>query len=156
MVKKLIWTAIGFVILALAFGMFSVLFMGPSDQEMIAETITEATDAAREGRPSPVLDSLSKDFDYGGELASRFDVSKVVKESKPDLTVLDVNPTITGDTATVVSDVRVNAQIYGFAIDQTIPSVRISLERETGTKWLVIPAPKWRITKVEAEGLPRY
>lgn len=149
--------ALGAVIVLTLVGIWvQAAFFGPSDRTLIMEALDEATTAAKEGRPSPVLERLSSQFNYGDYAPARFDIAKVIRDSKPDITILNKEPNIQGDTATVVSDVRLVMAYIGQSMDTTVPQVTITLRHENAMSYLVIPTKKWRITEVQASALPSY
>ncbi len=151
MAKKILF---GVIALAAVLFFSSGYLFNPSDEAQVKATLQEALSAAGEGKPSPVLESLSFRFDYGGEEPSRIDIAKVVRQAKPKLTALSVNPEIEGQTATVTTAIDAKLDYMGFSIDQTVPNVTIKFEKQVGTKWLVVPQPKWRIISVDSPNLP--
>jgi hypothetical protein len=126
------------------------------DQQLIQAALTESTQAAAEGKPSDVLKYLSKSFTYGGEATSTYDISKVIHNSKPKITIITINPMIDGENAVVKTPVDVQIDYMGLNINNTIPNVVINLKKETGYKWIFVPEPRWRVVSVEAEALPNY
>ncbi|MBV6457774.1 MAG: hypothetical protein HONBIEJF_00894 [Fimbriimonadaceae bacterium] len=130
-------------------------FRGPSDRELIDQAITESTRAGREGRPGGVLEYLSKSLkvnqiEYSG---SRFDISRFVRESRPDVQldnrVVEVDEA--AGTAIVTASAKVSASIFGMGeISREIDKVRVHLERQDSRKWLLFPAKIWRIVSVDA------
>ncbi len=153
---KKIGIGVGLALL-LVFGLASLvsLWFGPSDEELVKASILASTQAAADGQSSEVLDGLSKKFSFGDELPNRFDISKVIKNSKPKISVLEVNPRVDGDLAEVISDVMVEGDFMGFPINQTFENVTITLKKETGFVG-ILPKKKWRISRVDAENLPTY
>ncbi|MCB0826575.1 MAG: hypothetical protein KDC26_10325 [Armatimonadetes bacterium] len=154
--KKLILPAIAVLILSVVGTIAYQYFTRPSDRILIQESLDETIMAAKEGRPSPVLDGLSKKFTFGDESPLRMDISKVVREAKPDIVVLNPEPTITGDEATIISDVTVKGNYMTMPIGSTFTDVKIVFKRETSNRYLVVPWSKWRIISVEAQNLPSY
>lgn len=134
----------------------SGFLFAPKDQDLITAALRESTAAAAKGEPSDVLRYLSKSFTYGGEATSTYDISKVIHNAKPQLTILETKADIKGETATVQTPVDVKLNYMGLDINQTIPRVSIELKKETGFKWLFVPEPRWRIISVSAESLPNY
>lgn len=149
--KKLL---IALPVLALIGLLVSGYIFAPNDKQLIQRALDESTAAAREGKPSPVLEHLSNSFTVSDQPTSSIDVSKLIKQSKPVIVILNPAPQIDGETATVVSPVAVTINYLGFDLDQTLPRVTIGLKKEMGFKWLIVPEPRWRITSVNAEGLP--
>lgn len=150
--KKVIWASVAVILVAVLVKVFA---FGPSDKEMIQAALDESLSAARDGKPSPVLDYLSSQFEINGQrIADRPEIARVVRTARPKITVQNREPQIMGDTATIVSSVQVDADYLGFTMNQTIPNVTIRFKKESGTRYVVVPYPKWRIIGVEAEGLP--
>ncbi len=141
-------------VLALVAFVASGFLFAPSDQEQISKALNDSAAAARRGEPSEVFKYLSRNFTYGGEETNTFDISKVIHQSKPQITIIQTKAEITGETATVRTPVDVQVDFAGLNINRTIPGVNISLKKETGFKWLIVPEPRWRIVAVEAESLP--
>ncbi len=129
----------------------------PSDEELIRQAITDATQAGREGKPGPVLDYLSKAFSFNGvPMMDRAEISKYVRLARPEIEFGDYEPVIVEDDAVVVTDVHVKFAFQGAGMDQTVPDVQVRLARESGLRWLVLPGKKWRITEVTAPELADY
>lgn len=129
----------------------TVLFIvtAPSDEDLIRAALEESVQASREGRPSVVLDHLSRSLTFNEvPVGSRADIAEFVRKSKPDIELGPVEPVIEGDVATVVTSVRFNVSFLGYSRDQTVPQVQIRLARTTGVRWLLFPGTKWRISEV--------
>jgi hypothetical protein len=123
---------------------------GPSDRELIKEAVRESIEASKDGRPGGVLEYLSSGFEINDQAPGRFDISKFVRESRPDVEVLNLEPVITGNDATIRSSVRVRMKFMGQDFDQTFEDVTIVLRREPARRYLVIPSSQWRIVQVQA------
>lgn len=146
---------IGAVVLAVAAIAIQIFAFGPSDKQMIQSALDESLLAAREGRPSPVLEYLSRNFEINGQrMSERPEIAKAVQMAKPEITVMNREPQITDSTATINSSVKVKLDYMGLNIDQTFENVTITFTKESGTRMLVVPYPKWRISGVSAAGLP--
>lgn len=141
-------------VLALIGVLVSGYIFAPNDKELIQRALDESTAAAKAGKPSPVLDHLSKSFTYGGEATSSYDISKLIHQAKPEIVILNPSAQIEGESARVVSPVQVTVNYMGLDIDNTFPEVNIELKKENGFKWLFVPEPRWRITSVSAQSLP--
>lgn len=136
-----------------------VLFFAtsPSDDELIRQAINESTEASREGKAGSVLDHLSRSLTFNGNaIADRGEIAKYVRLASPDVSFSSYQPIIDGDTATVKADVAINIDYQGMHMDQIVPGVEVSLARETGFRWVVFPASKWRITSVSAPDLSSF
>jgi hypothetical protein len=137
----------------------TVLFLvtAPSDEQLIREAIEESTTAASEGRPSEVLDYLSRNLTFNGQpIFERDEIAKWVRLAKPEVAFADYSPAINGDQATVVADVNVKFNFQGYNVDQVVPGVEVKLARESGLRWLVLPGAQWRITDVSAPDLAQF
>lgn len=154
MMGKKIAVVVGLLGLVLFFA--SGYLFAPPDRVLIQQSLNRAVDAARAGQPSPVLDKLSAKFSYGGEWTNRGEIAKVIRQARPEISVLKTDPVVAGNTATIVSPVSLRVNYMGIGVDSTLPEVTIRFEKETGTKWILVPEPRWRITAVEAEALPDY
>lgn len=131
--------------LGVAFGFGA--FGGKSDKELIQVALDEAIQASKEGRPGGVLDFISRRFEVNGEQYATRDISKTIKDMKPDVEISNPEPTISGDTATITSPVRLSVSLPPVGMD--LNQVEIHFAKEMGTKWLVFPTKKWRMTKVD-------
>ena len=150
--KKVIFGAVAVVVVVALVRLFA---FGPSDKQMIQAALDESIQAARDGQSSPVLENISRSFEVNGEkVADRPEIAKMVRSAKPRLKVLNREPQISGDTATIISPVEVDIDYLTFKMNQTIPNVKITFAKESGTRYLVVPYPAWRIVSVEAEGVP--
>lgn len=154
MSKKIFGAVAGLAVLGLAGAVVNSLFFGPSDEQLIQETLLEATEAARKGEASPVLDSLSRNFEYGDMVPVKMDVAKVIREARPEMILLEPSTKIDGERALVETDIQLTVEFMGMPISQTVPDVAIELKKETSFSG-VLPKPKWRVTKVTAENLPQ-
>jgi len=145
-IRAFLAAAIGLVIalgLASGFGLFG----GPSDRELIEIALKDAIQASREGRPGGVLDFISKRFEVNGEQYGTRDISNTIKDMRPDVEIERPAPTITGDSATITSPVRLSVSLP--PVGMNISSVTIHFARENGTNWLIFPTKKWRMVRIE-------
>ena len=102
------------LLIALAAIRLGLLSSGPTDKEAIKTALEEATQAAKEGRPGPVLDFVSAELRVNDvEEIDRAQIAKVVKESHPEVTVENQEAIVGGDMATIETPVRVSAQFMG-------------------------------------------
>ena len=134
----------------------TILFVvtAPSDEELIRTALAESVQASRDGRPSELLNHMSRSLTLNGiQGVSRSDIAEYVRTIKPDIDLGSFEPVIEGDAATVVTDVRVNGTFFNFTVDQTVPGVQIKLAKEPGTRWLLLPGARWRITEITVPGL---
>jgi len=146
MARKLI---IGVLVVAVLALLVRVFAFGPSDSELIKESLKRSTEAARRGEASAVMDRLSRSLSYNeSPVGDRNDIVKVIRLSKPEVTLGDVNPKIDGNTAVVTTSAHVKIEYSALNMNQDIPKVTIKLQKETSFKYLIVPTPKWRITEV--------
>lgn len=127
------------------------LLFGPSDRQLIDAAVKESVLASREGRPGGVLEYLSNSFTLNSESGlDRKEISRFIKSGKPEVVIRNPEPVISGETAEIVTPVHVKFDYLAFKYDQEIPKVVIQLQKESATKWLVIPTKTWKIVSVTA------
>jgi hypothetical protein len=125
------------------------LFNGPTDEEMILEVLQQSADASEAGQPGGVLDALSRTITYNGRpVSDRSEVAEFIKTSHPSIDFLDLRTTIEEDEANVLADIELG-MAGGLGPKFNLNGVEIRLAKETGTKWLIIPTPKWRIVEIK-------
>ena len=135
----------------LAGAMLVPFVFGPSDKQLIKEALDVSIKASREGRPGGVMEHLSHSLKYNEEqVGDRTSVADYVKRARPDVIIQDPRPTISGDTAIIVSPVTVKMEMGPVSFPIQIERAVITLSKETGRKFLVFPAPVWRITSIKA------
>lgn len=135
------------VLLFLAFGLLDKR----SDRQLIQEALNESIRASKEGRPGSVLEYLSKSLTFNSEQAgNRQEIGKFIRASRPDVFLQNREPIVRGDTAQLVTPVRIKMSLLGASLDRTIPNVTITLSKEGATKWLIFPTARWRVTNVDA------
>ncbi len=126
-----------------------------NDRDQILAAVAESAKAARDGRSNPVMDNLSKNLNFNSDAnPDRNEISKMIRQSHPDFTVLNTDPKVDGDHATLSGPVKVDVTYLGFDLHNTLPSVTLKFTKESGTIYGFLPAAKWRIVGVESEGLP--
>ena len=129
---------IGAAVLAVLAVLVKVFAFGPDDKQMIQAALDESLAAAKDGKPSPVLDYLSSKFEINGErMADRPEIARIVRTARPDIKVQTREPQISGDTAVIVSSVNVDADYLSFSMNQTIPNVKIKFAKESDRKSVV-------------------
>ncbi len=141
-------------LLALGFlgGVFAKMWFDvPSDETLIKEAIAEAVRNGKEGKPGGVLDYLSGDFNIQGFSPSSGDVKDFVKSRKPDVEILEPTPDIRGEVAQIISPVKISIGVGNLGWNQTVNDVKIELRKESGLKYGVFSAPRWKIVRVSAE-----
>lgn len=129
-----------------------VVLSAPNDRQLIQEAIDESIQASQEGKPGGVLEYLSNSLTYNNVPAgNRREIGEFIKTFKPKVTVLEPEPTIDGNTATIVSPVELALGVGPISKPFTIEQVRITLRKETGTRYGILPWAKWRVSDVVAE-----
>lgn len=150
MAKKV---AAGLVLVALiALGLGAYL-SGPSDEQLVREALQDSIEASRNGQPGGVLEHLSRSLTFNEvPVESRQDVANFIRNSRPSVELLTSDPPIRfeGSTAEMVADFHVAVAFGMVSIDQSIRGVVVRFRRESGTRWLVLPASRWRIAEVSA------
>lgn len=123
------------------------------DKTKIQQALRDSLEASRKGEAGKVLDALSSKLSVNGQEASGFgsQIASFIRKQKPDITVTNQVPIITGDEARITSPVRVQVSLPIFG-DQsvTVKDVVMVFHKETAHEYLVIPVTKWRLTEVEA------
>lgn len=130
------------------------LLFGPKDQALIEEALDESIRASRQGSAGGVLDYLSRNLTYDGmPVGNKQDIARVVRSMRPDIVVLDRQVQMEGEnTAKIVSPVTFKPAMQKEGEPTRIDNVTIVFRKESGTRWGVIPYPKWRIVEVRADG----
>lgn len=123
------------------------------DKSKIQQALRDSLEASRKGEAGKVLDSLSSKLSFNGEEASGMGskIAGFIRNQKPDITVSNQVPIITGDEARITSPVRmqVSVPILGDK-SVTVKDVVMVFHKETAREYLVIPVTKWRLTEVQA------
>lgn len=118
------------------------------DQILIERALEESIKASREGRPGSVLDLLSQQFKVNdGEMMSRMDIAKAIRDYKPEVTLGSKVARVQGDAAAIVTPVTLTTPAP-FTLSFTVPEATLEFQKESGVKWLIIPEKRWRLTKV--------
>jgi hypothetical protein len=142
-------------------GVFLVLLVGgrvmvgmahqESDKSLIQKALAESIKASREGRAGGVMDKLSSQLKFNGSdygSAGR-DISRFIRDSRPDITVENDDPVISGDEGTIVSPVDLKLSMLGQSLDRHLKKVTMVFRKEDARDWLVIPVRKWKLAEVE-------
>ncbi len=153
--KKILGVTAGVVVLLVA-GRVAIGFLNqPDDKTLILQAVKDAQQASKEGRPGGVLDFLSKSLNVNGEAAGGYgsEISKFIKNQKPDVEFQDLSPQIFGETARIETPATVKVNILTFSKDVPIPKVEIELKKENDYEWFIIPKKSWKITDIRAAGV---
>ncbi len=144
---KVILAAVAVLVVFFGGAFASGLFGGQSDEQMIKAALDEAVLASKEGRPGGVLEFISQRFAVNGMKYGTGDISKTIKDLRPNVEIENPTPNITGNSATIVSPVRLAVSLP--PIGTTLSEVTITFAKENGTKWLIFPVKKWRMVEVD-------
>jgi len=144
-------------------GLFLVLLVGirvmmqianpPNDKQLIATALAESIKQSKEGRPGGVLDLLAANLKVNGESVggNNAQVMKYIRENKPDVTVENMDPVVTGDEATLVSPVNISISFLGHSVDKQLKDVHMVFQKLDDKEWLVIPTHRWKLTEVQVQ-----
>lgn len=125
-----------------------VLFTdGPTDREQIQSALTESLEAGKEGRPGSVIDLLARDFEVNGYTPNSGEISRMIKQYKPEISVLQPEPIITGERAEIVSPVKMSLSMP-IKSDFNIENVTFSFVKTHATKWVFFPTKVWKLRRV--------
>jgi len=149
--KKAILVVAGLLILLVGARILMSLG-GQDDKKLVREALAESIKASREGRPGGVMDKISDKLTVNDARFSRGQIANVIRNSKPEVEVLQQDPVIIGEEAQITSPVKVRIPLpvgNGSAFDRTINDVTLVFAKESATEWLIIPTSKWRLTEVK-------
>lgn len=125
------------------------VYPGPSDKARIATALDESLRASKEGRPGSVLEYLTDQFRINEESpGTRNQIAKLIRDSRPDVTVGNREPEIFGDQAKIVTEVEVRATFLGQSFDRRFREVTLVFKREPTRKFLIFPTHTWRLDEV--------
>ena len=119
----------------------------PDDPKLIQDALKDAIQASKEGRPGGVVELFSQNLklnstDVGD---NQRQITDFIRKQKPDVTIEDTTPQITGDEARIVSPVSLDLGILG---KRQLKDVTLIFKKEDATEYLVIPTRKWHLTEV--------
>lgn len=123
------------------------------DKQKIQQALRDSLEASRKGEPGKVLDSLSGKLNVNGQEASGFgtQIASFIRKQKPDITVTNQTPIITGDEARIISPVKLQVSVPVLGEKSvTVKDVTLVFHKESAHEYLVIPVTKWRLTEVSA------
>ena len=154
--KKVVWISGSAIVLVGVGTMLLTALNQPSDDELIRQALVEAGTGGRDGTPGGVMEYLSRGLTLNDQAAgSRAEIADFIRKAKPEVTFGEIKPTITGDQARVITPVTLSMSLFGASQTQTFSNVEITLQREMGTTYGVIPTPRWRIASVRSEEIDR-
>lgn len=123
------------------------------DKSMIQESLRQALEAGRQGKAGGVLDLLSNSLTVNQQ-STEGNISRVadfIRKQKPDVTVPNQQPIVTGDEARIISPVTVKTSLPIIGDKTfTLKDVVLVFKKETAREYLVFPVSKWRLTEVQA------
>ncbi len=97
------------------------------------------------------MDKLSEHIKFNGqsEAGNERDIARYIRQSKPDITVQNMDPEVSGDEAKIISPVTVSMGLLGQSMGQTLKKVTITFRREDDHEWLIFPVKRWKLAEVE-------
>ncbi len=121
------------------------------DKVLVRQALLDSIKASREGRPGGVMDKLSEHIKFNGqsEAGNERDIARYIRQSKPDITVQNMDPEVSGDEAKIISPVTVSMGLLGQSMGQTLKKVTITFRREDDHEWLIFPVKRWKLAEVE-------
>ena len=127
---------------------FTLFGNNASDQELIKGALKESIEASKEGRSGSVIELLSDQFEVNGQQPGTAQISRMVKEYKPEVEVSNDDPVIAGETAEIISPVKLKLK---FPLSQSfeISDVKFHFQKEQATTLIFFPTKKWRLRSVE-------
>lgn len=146
--KPLIYIVVGLLaLIVLRVGL--IVTNPPDDRKLIQQALADAIKASREGRPGGVLELFSQSLKVNSTEVgdNQRQLANIIRQYKPDVTVTNPTPTITGDEARIVSPVELDLPLLG---KREMKDVTLIFHREDTTAYLVIPTREWRLTEVRA------
>ncbi|MDR3690543.1 MAG: hypothetical protein P4L46_14290 [Fimbriimonas sp.] len=144
-------TILGIVLVLLLGGRAIVVVLShQDDRTLIQQALKESIQASKEGRPGGVMDKLSDDIKLNGESeeGNQREIARFIRDSKPEITVQDMNPVVTGNEATITSPVDLTLSMLGIERSRHLKEVTLIFRREEGREWLVIPVSNWKLAEV--------
>ncbi len=120
------------------------------DKALIKRALADSVLASREGRPGGVMDKLSDNLKYNDQSVggSARDIARYIRTSRPDITVENINPVVTGDEATIISPVTLKVNLLGNPLERRLKDVTIIFRKENDKDFLIIPATRWKLAEV--------
>jgi hypothetical protein len=144
----------------LILALLCVLFVGgkvlisdgnpPDDRKLIQEALTESITASKEGRPGGVMDKLSANIKVNDQNVNgnALEISRFIRDRKPDVEVENTDPEFRGDEATIVSPVTITVSLLGQSISRRLKEVTLVFKKEPDREFLIIPISRWKLAEV--------
>lgn len=147
MAKGNAWWIVAIAVALLAFVGYGLFAPSPSDEEQIKAALAESLKAGKEGRPGSVLELLSRNFKVNEEqVVGRRDIGQYIRDYKPNIEIRNQTPTVSGDSAEIVSPAKVSISVPPVSID--IRQVTLGFKKEHTTRMLIFPAKDWKLESV--------
>ncbi len=151
MSRKPVFIAIGILVLLLAIRIGVGFINQPDDRALIKQAIDDSVQASRQGKPGGVLDLLSRNFKFNDiQLGNSGQVANLIRESKPELSISNLAPIVTGDDARLTTPIDLKLNLLGHETSGHINDVHMVFKKEEAREWLVIPTHKWRLVEITA------
>lgn len=121
----------------------------PNDNQLIQAALADAIKASKEGRPGGVVELFSRNLKVNNVDvdANRGQIVDFIRNQKPDVTVTNATPQISGDEARIVSPVQLDMGLLG---KRSMDNVTMIFHREDSTEFLIVPTKTWRLVEVRA------
>jgi hypothetical protein len=124
------------------------------DKTLIRQALTDAVTAAKEGRPGSVVELMSSNFKLNDEQTGLKRAVEFVKNNHPEVTIDDMEPVVSGDTAQINSHINIKVPIISQSMD--FKNVQLLFKKESTMDWLIFPTTKWKLSaaRVDPADLP--
>jgi hypothetical protein len=146
---KVLMIVSGVLILGLGGRAAIGLMSRPNDQQLIEVALDESIQASKEGRPGGVMDKLSTNLKFNDmdTSSNRRQIADYIKNSRPDVDVLDKTAVITGEEARIVSPVKLTINLLGERT-MDLDEVTMIFRKEEDRAYVLFPTRKWKLSEV--------
>ncbi len=122
----------------------------PNDKALILQALSASIKASKEGRPGGVMDKISANIKYNGENegGNSREIARFIRNSRPEVTVFQMNPIVTGDEATIISPIDLSVSLLGINQSRHLNEVTMVFRKEEDHDWLIIPSRRWKLAEV--------
>jgi hypothetical protein len=146
--KPFLWIALALLVVG-GIRISIALNEGSDDKKLIRDALAEAIKASKEGRPGGVVELFSRNLKVNNQEvnSNQGQIADFIRNQKPDVTVSNPSPLITGDEARIVSPVELDMGLLG---KRNMDNVTMIFKREDSTAYLIFPTHVWRLVEVRA------
>lgn len=139
--------AVGVILIV---GWIGVYSKTTSDEQLIKDSLAESIRASKEGRPGGVLEILSRQFQINGQtISNETEIARYIRDTRPNVEVLQPDPFIQSNVATIKSDVKLSMPGPFSAVGTTLEDVELKFQKESTMKWLIFPDRQWKLVEVK-------